>query len=73
MDEDQFEQRAKLMQSQLQNLVRKKVDEFDDNHWCWLTFQSYQFAYIRCDEFGIKIYNVIIIMKLNCIIHCYWN
>ena len=42
MDEDLFDERKKLMQNVLQDIVKKKINEFDDDHYCWLTFQSWQ-------------------------------
>eukprot|EP01084_Bolivina_argentea_P098900 177789_1 len=56
IDEEQFEQRAKLMQSQLSNLLQEKINEFDDNHWCWFTFQSFQMwkLYFENENFMIK-------------------
>ena len=42
VDEDAMEERKKLMNAVLPNMVKKKVDEFDEDHWCWMTFQSWQ-------------------------------
>ncbi len=50
------EERAQLMQSQLSNLLQEKINEFDDNHWCWLTFQSFQMwkLYFENENFMIR-------------------
>ena len=43
MDENVFEQRAKMMQSVLiGNVLANKVAEFGEDHFCWLTFESFQ-------------------------------
>ena len=41
-DEDLFEERQKLMQNVVHDMVKNKVNEFDDDHFCWMTFQSWQ-------------------------------
>ena len=42
LDEKAFAVRQARMQSVLADMVRSKVAEYDEDHWCWLTFQSHQ-------------------------------
>lgn len=42
LDDGAFKARQERMQSVLAEMVRSKEAEYDEDHWCWLTFQSHQ-------------------------------
>jgi len=42
LDDGLFAERRRAMTSVLSNVVRSKVAEFDVDHWCWFTFQSWR-------------------------------
>ncbi len=42
LNDEDFAARRHAMQSVLADMVRSKEAEYDEDHWCWLTFQSHQ-------------------------------